>query len=115
LENGGQTPAYDLTYKARVFFVPPENPEELGTFSDEPINVGPRSPSPIYIFGRIPFVIEHERAYQSGDLQIIVRGTVQYRDAFNNVQTTEFGFEVFGDVWASKGHLRPIKGEYKTT
>jgi hypothetical protein len=115
LENGGQTPAYDLIYKGRTFIVPPENPDDLGAFTEDIVIVGPRSPSPIYIVSRAPFTIENQYAYAAGTLKIFVRGAIQYRDAFDSIQTTEFGFEVFGDVWGSKGHLRPIKGDSKAT
>jgi len=115
LENGGQTPAYDLIYKGRVFIVPPETLGEIGPFSEEMVVIGPRSPSPIQITGRVPLSLEHQHAYETGALKIIVLGVIRYRDAFDKIQTTEFGFEVFGDVWGSKGHLRQIKGQYKQT
>jgi hypothetical protein len=115
LENGGQTPAHDLIYKGRAFIVPPENPDELGPFSEDIVIIGPRAESPIYIASHVPLTLENQHAYESGALKILVRGVVQYRDVFDNIQTTEFGFEVFGDIWGSRGHLRPIQGQSKAT
>jgi hypothetical protein len=115
LENGGQTPARDLVYKGRTFIGTLDNPEEIGPFTEDLVIIGPRSQSPIVITSRTPFTIENQYAYAAGDLKIIVRGALKYRDAFNNIQTTEFGFEAYGDIWGSGGHLRPIKGENKAT
>lgn len=109
IKNSGQTPAYDLRHSSAVRFVPLE--AGTGFFDDEvskqKLIIAPNGQVPIEIYSKLDFELENFHQYKAGGLKVLVYGQFKYRDAFKNIQTTDFIFEVTGDLWASKGMLRP--------
>jgi hypothetical protein len=108
LKNWGQTPAYELRHKTAVRFVPPEAPSgysEEGLLVEE-IVIPPGAEYPIHMYSRDSFDIDDEVEYRENRKTILVYGELIYRDAFDQLQTTTFRYEVMGDIWASRGQLR---------
>jgi hypothetical protein len=111
IKNSGQTPAYELTHTTAVRIVPPEFADGFSEegFSKQKFNVPPNTELSITFFSKSNFDLEDQREYANGNVKILVYGTLKYRDAFRKTRTTDFRFEVSGDVWASRGSLSPTE------
>src|ERR1051326_12118 len=117
IQNSGQTPAYEFISETAIRVAPPELDSGFSEegHSGQKLSIPPGGEIPLKIFSKGIFSLDDQNRYARNALKIFVFGTLTYRDAFRIKRVTEFRFEVYGDLWGSRGHLRPTQEGNRAT